>query len=425
MTFEQVKFGDFVNISTRKTSLSNVDRDNYISTENMLPDCGGVLRASSIPSGNSSLNGYEVNDTLFSNIRTYFRKVWLANKSGAASPDVLVLSTNDPYRLDPHYLYYVVANPEFIEYTDRTSKGAKMPRGDKDAIKRFEFPLPSVAYQKTVAEILKSLDDRILLLYETNSTLEAIAQSIFRSWFIDFDPVRAKSEGLKLSAVSEDISSLFANTFNETVLGEVPSDWTVLSFRETIDIIGGGTPKTSISEYWDGAIPWFSVVDAPHQSNVFVIDTEKHISETGLAKSSTRLLPVGTTIISARGTVGKLALTGVPMAMNQSCYGLRGKAEDQYFTYYSTLRLVENLKQRAHGSVFDTITQDTFSGVLIAYPSKSLINAFEDMVSPLMLSIKQNLLQANSLKNIRDTLLPRLISGQLSVNEAERESITV
>jgi type I restriction enzyme S subunit len=155
---------------------------------------------------------------------------------------------------------------------------------------------------------------------------------------------------------------------------------------------------------------------------VFVVDTEKHITETGLNGSSTKLLPAGTTIISARGTVGRLALTGCPMAMNQSCYGLRGKAGDQYFTYFSTTRLVEQLKQRAHGSVFDTITQETFAGVSLCYPATEVIQAFEQLVEPLLMRIRENLIQANSLALLRNTLLPRLISGQLRIQEAQAHS---
>ena len=152
-------------------------------------------------------------------------------------------------------------------------------------------------------------------------------------------------------------------------------------------------------------------------SDVFVVNTEKRITEAGLNGSSTKLLPTGTTIISARGTVGRLALTGRPMAMNQSCYGLRGRAGDSYFTYFSTKRLVDQLKQRAHGSVFDTITQESFAGVLVSFPGEGAIAGFEDSVEALMLRIRENLLQAQTLATLRDTLLPRLISGQLRLSE--------
>ena len=190
-------------------------------------------------------------------------------------------------------------------------------------------------------------------------------------------------------------------------------------FIDAVDVIGGGTPKTSSPDYWGGQIPWFSVVDAPDGANTFVVDTEKHITDAGLKGSATKLLPQGTTIISARGTVGKLALTWCPMAMNQSCYGLRGKSGDSYFTYFSTYRLVETLKARSHGSVFDTITRDTLASVQSLLPANSgVIDAFEDTVKPLMDRILLNLHQSRGLAKLRDTLLPRLISGQLRLPEA-------
>jgi type I restriction enzyme S subunit len=287
------------------------------------------------------------------------------------------------------------------------------------SLRGIQLPLPPLMIQRQIANILSKLDDRITLLRETNATLEAIAQALFKSWFVDFDPVRAKLEGRAPEGMDEATARLFPDSFEESELGLVPRGWRVQSFRETIQIIGGGTPKTSNPDFWGGDIPWFSVVDAPTITDVFVVDTEKHITEAGLNGSSTKLLPTGTTIISARGTVGRLALTGRPMTMNQSCYGLRGLAGDSYFTYFSTKRLVEQLKQRAHGSVFDTITQESFAGVVVCFPCESSIATFEENVEPLLLRIRENLMQAQTLATLRDTLLPRLISGQLRLPEAQ------
>lgn len=286
--------------------------------------------------------------------------------------------------------------------------------------KRLQITLPSIEHQKKSAEILDGIETRITLLRETNATLEAIAQALFKSWFVDFDPVRAKAEGLPPQGMDAATAALFPDSFEESELGLVPNGWPRLAFTETVKIIGGGTPKTSVPEYWEGDIPWFSVVDAPVITDIFVIDTVKHISSAGLNGSSTKLLREGTTIISARGTVGRLALVGKEMAMNQSCYGIQGKADDAYFTYFSTYRLVESLKKRSHGSVFDTITTETMKGVTVIYPDMSVIEAFEVVLSPLMRRVKENLQQAQTLTQLRDTLLPRLISGQLRLPEAEK-----
>ncbi|MCC2638624.1 MAG: restriction modification system specificity domain protein [Moraxellaceae bacterium] len=286
-------------------------------------------------------------------------------------------------------------------------------------LRALPIPVPPVSERKWITSVMLAIDDRITLLRETNATLEAIAQALFKSWFVDFDPVRAKAEGRQPEGMDAATAALFPDSFDDSELGPIPKGWSALRFTEVVDVIGGGTPKTSIPEYWDGNIPWFSVVDAPSTSDVFVVETEKHITDIGLMNSSAKLLSEGTTIISARGTVGRLALVGQAMAMNQSCYGLRGKAGDAYFTYFSTFHLVETLRQRTHGSVFDTITRETLAGVSAVYPEVGVIQVFEMMLMPLMDRIRVNLREAASLSMIRDALLPRLISGQLRLPEAD------
>jgi type I restriction enzyme, S subunit len=319
------------------------------------------------------------------------------------------------------FISHCLRLPDIKDWLIRHAVGATMPNLNTGILSAVPIYLPPLQVQLEIAALLGALDDRITLLRETNATLEAIAQALFKSWFVDFDPVRAKQEGRAPEGMDEATAALFPDSFEESELGLVPRGWRVQSFRETIQVIGGGTPKTSNPDFWGGEIPWFSVVDAPAISDVFVVDTEKHITEAGLNGSSTKLLPSGTTIISARGTVGRLALTGCPMSMNQSCYGLRGVAGDSYFTYFSTKRLVEQLKQRAHGSVFDTITQESFAGVLVCFPNEGVITVFEDCIESLMLRIRENLMQVQTLATLRDTLLPRLISGQLRLPQALQE----
>jgi len=327
----------------------------------------------------------------------------------------IVISPNEEI-VSKKFLYWALKASD----THRLRTGSAQAQIVIGSLERLGLAIPTdKSVQDEVAYMLSSLDDRITLLRETNATLEAIAQALFKSWFVDFDPVHAKMQGRVPEGMDEATAALFPDGFEESELGVVPRGWRVQSFRETIQIIGGGTPKTSNPEFWNGDIPWFSVVDAPATSDVFVVDTEKHITATGLNGSSTKLLPIGTTIISARGTVGRLALTGCPMTMNQSCYGLRGLAGDSYFTYFATKRLVVQLKQRAHGSVFDTITQESFAGVLVSTPSSKTILMFEAQIESLMMRIRENLLQTQTLATLRDTLLPRLISGQLRVGEAQ------
>jgi type I restriction enzyme, S subunit len=330
----------------------------------------------------------------------------------------LVVLRADGTRVLPQYLRWLVRGSEWwSEVGKYINVGAVFDSLRCRDIPNFELPIPSLKEQQEISATLAALDDRITLLRETNATLEAIAHALFKSWFVDFEPVRAKMESRAPEGMDEATATLFPDGLEQSELGPVPNGWPLRTFRDTVNVIGGGTPKTSVDAYWGGEIPWFSVVDAPSTTDVFVVDTVKHITEAGLIGSSTKLLPLGTTIISARGTVGRLALTGRPMTMNQSCYGLRGVAGDDFFTYFSTTRLVEQLKQHAHGSVFDTITQETFSGVALSYPQREAILAFDETVRPLLDRVKENIIHAKTLSRLRDTLLPRLISGQIGFPE--------
>jgi type I restriction enzyme S subunit len=325
----------------------------------------------------------------------------------------MVILRPEQETLSSYFLYLFLRSDLFKEQANSLRSGSAQPQLPIRDLKCVEITVPPIKDQNKICSFLGALDDRITLLRETNTTLEAIAQALFKSWFVDFDPVRAKQEGREPEGMDADTAALFPDSFEESELGLVPRGWNQVPFTDTVSVIGGGTPKTKVSEYWNGDIPWFSVVDAPASTDVFVIDTQKHITEKGLNSSSTKLLEKGTTIISARGTVGRLALVGRQMAMNQSCYGLRGKAEDVYFTYFSTHRLIESLKQRSHGSVFDTITTETMKGVFVIYPGKAVVQSFETLLQPVMERIHKNLDQAQTVATLRDTLLPRLISGQL------------
>ncbi|WP_058868182.1 restriction endonuclease subunit S [Chloracidobacterium thermophilum] len=268
-----------------------------------------------------------------------------------------------------------------------------------------------------------------------NETLEEMARAIFKSWFVDFDPVRAKAvvrrehpdwTNAQVSRAAcpnlkPEIAELFPDRLVDSELGGIPEGWEVQSFTDDVEVIGGGTPRTSNPEYWGGDIPWFSVVDTPADGEVFVIYTEKNITQDGVDNSSTCVLPVGTTIISARGTVGNIALVGVPMAMNQSCYGLHDlRGHNGYFLYFATAAVVETLRHRTHGSVFNTITRDTLKSVRVVAPPNALIVEFECIIGAMLQRILSALHESRTLAALRDALLPKLISGEIRVKDAER-----
>ena len=322
-----------------------------------------------------------------------------------------------PKSIDARFLRYVLVSNDYqSRLLALASAGATRPALTKSMIEELDVPSPPLAEQKAIAAVLGALDDKIELNRRMNATLEAMARALFQSWFVDFDPVRAKLDGRKPIGLDAATAALFPAHFKDSPLGHIPQGWEVCPLADKIELLSGGTPKTGEPDYWDGDIPWFSVKDAPTETDVWVIHTEKSVTKLGISNSAAQIFPEKTTIITARGTVGKLALTGTPMAMNQSCYGVRGiTGYGNYFTYYSLRAATAQLQQRTHGTVFDTITRQTFDTLDCIFPPPEITAYFDLAVEPLLGQIRANLHQSRILSTLRDTLLPKLLSGELSV----------
>ena len=322
--------------------------------------------------------------------------------------------------IDPAFLSHVLADPASVAWFKFHAIGATMPNLNESIIRSFPLHLPPLSEQRAIAHILGTLDDKIELNRRMNSTLEAMARALFKSWFVDFDPVRAKAEGRDTGLPAE-IAGLFPDGFEESAVGMVPVGWRVGSILECADLLSGGTPSTSISEYWDGDIPWVSAKDVSAAHGLFVMDTERKITDAGVKNSSTKLLPKNTTIVTARGTVGSYCLLGREMAMNQTNYGLKAKpGVGDFFVFFSLVSLVTLLKKQAYGTIFDTVTTKTFQSAAVVHPSRPLLLYFEQRVTPLMDRILLNLEESRTLAALRDALLPKLISGEVRVGKAER-----
>jgi len=357
-------------------------------------------------------------------------------------------------KANPVYVYIYLKIHE--AYVKNFANGSVTKTITKEAVRNLEIKLPKRNVQDEIVEIYFSLSNKIELNRQTNQTLEQIAQAIFKSWFVDFEPIKAKIQAKRtftptlsqkerkliveraaMCAISgksleeleqlcpetqqqlKTTAALFPDALVESELGEIPEGWEVKPFLQMIELIGGGTPKRSETSFWDGNIAWFSVKDTPKDGDVFVIETVEKITELGLNKSSTKVLPEGVTIISARGTVGKLALVGIPTAMNQSCYGVKGVGKiGSYLNYFNLKQVVEALKQNTHGAVFDTITKETFNTVALVDTTDEIKQAFEVLVFPLFKMIKNNLFESQNLSKLRDTLLPKLLSGELTLSSA-------
>lgn len=360
-------------------------------------------------------------DLLYSREGTYFG---VAAEVPVDGPPIclgqrMVLLRPDVSLVNPRYLRLYLNSPAIQIHLRGLHDGSVAQRLNLGTIRRLPVAVIPRSVQDSTASLLGALDDKIDLNREMNRTLEAIAQAIFRSWFVDFDPVVAKSEGREPFGMDAETAALFPDRFVESELGPIPEGWEVVPLSFLVDIIGGGTPRRSRPDFWGGPIPWFAIGDAPADGQVFVLDTTETITQAGLDGSAARLLEPLTTIVSARGTVGKLALAPLPMAMNQSCYALRSRAGASYFLFLATQRAVSELQRRAHGSVFDTIVRTTFGSISVASPPADVLGTFEELVRPFFDLILANLRESQTLAALRDLLLPKLLSGEIRVPEAE------
>ena len=294
------------------------------------------------------------------------------------------------------WLYYYLISPQGKQQLALLRSGSTQPYISLNSLRNISFLVPPLKDMKKMVDILSSLDDKIEVNRRINEQLEELAQALFKSWFVDFEPFK---DGEVV----------------ESELGMIPEGWKVGKFTDIVDIKGGGTPKTDIAEYWNGDIPFFTPKDI---NDVFCIGTEKNITDLGLSKCSSKLYSKNTVFITARGTVGKVCMAGRDMAMNQTCYALIGKKKyGQHFIYMQTISIVERMKKKANGAVFSAITTRDFDSEKIIIPSLDIVNDYLMKIEPLYESILHNQQEITHLANLRDTLLPKLMSGEIDVDQ--------
>lgn len=302
-------------------------------------------------------------------------------------------------RLDNQFLKYYLLDPQIKkQLLAFASVGATRKALTKGMIEDFDITLPDLPTQKRIAGILSALDEKIELNRQTNATLEAIAQAIFKEWFVHYNYPGA------------------TGVLVDSELGAIPAGWRVGNILEIATLLSGGTPSTRIEEYWNGKLDWVSAKDVSNSNHSFILETERKITQAGLANSSTKLLPRLTTIITARGSVGNYAILSKPMTMNQTNYGLKAKVDGaDYLIFFALGNLVSQLQKASYGTIFDTITTRTFEHSLLVIPPVHLIQLFNETISPLLDDMLCNLEEASTLAQIRDTLLPKLMRGEVVV----------
>ena len=317
---------------------------------------------------------------------------------------------------EPKFIAYQLQARAHRAWMLQHAAGTTMPSLNEGIIRRIPIRIRPLTEQKAIAHILGTLDDKIELNRRMNATLEAMARAMFQSWFVDFDPVRAKLDGRQPVGLDAATAGLFPANFQDSAVGHIPKGWETGSILRQADLLSGGTPKTDIPTYWNGDVPWASAKDVSQCGDAFLVSTERTITKLGVEESSTKIIPAFATVVVARGaTTGRLTMFGHSMAMNQTCYGLRSKVGSPFALYCNVRHFVERLVQGGHGSIFDTITTSTFEATAVLLAPKEVLLAFDQQVTPLFHQVRANLHQSRTLATLRDTLLPKLLGGELDV----------
>ncbi len=306
---------------------------------------------------------------------------------------------------DNLFVYYLSHYPEFKNTAVKSMVGSSgRQRAQVDVLENIMMFLPSLSEQHRIANFLSSLDDKIEVNRQINDNLEQQAQALFKSWFVDFEPFKD-------------------GEFVESELGRIPKGWRVDSIENLSDkMASGGTPSSLNQEYYNGNIKWFSTKELKDE---FLFDSEKHISEDALNNSSAKLFPGGTILMAiyAAPTVGRLGVLTEQAAFNQAAVGIVAKKNIGIeFIFLTLLSERVNLNIRANGAAQQNLNVGIVKNYKVVVPDAIVLHSFKSRVSPLFDHMRTMQNESRRLAQLRDTLLPRLMSGELKVNEIDNLS---
>lgn len=372
------KLSDICFYAKGKVDVSGLTDADYISTENMMPNKGGVTIASSLPS-TAQTQAYRKDDVLVSNIRPYFKKIWFANCNGGCSNDVLVFRAKED--TDARFLYYVLADDAFFDYSTATSKGTKMPRGDKTAIMQYEVPHFDLPIQKKIAGILADIDNKISLNNNINNNLEQQAKALYKNWFFDF------------------------STFSSD--GNLPDGWRlgtvgdIIQLHDSKRVPLSGAERNKMAKVYPyyGAASRMDYVDSYLFDGIYLL-----LGEDG-------------TVVDSLGFPILQYVYG-QFWVNNHAHIITGKegfsVEELYLLFSLT-----NIKSIVTGAVQQKVSQQNLKKVPAIIPGKEALDAFDEIIQPVFTQIR-NLRDENAnLAVLRDTLLPKLMSGELDVSDVD------
>lgn len=371
---------DYVN--NRTTSSMN-----YISTENMLPNKGGISESTIIPPGTTT--EYKIGDILISNIRPYFQKIWCADRCGGCSADVLCIRAKE--NTDSKYLYYLLSQQAFFDYVMSGAKGCKMPRGDKKQIMQWPVNIPAIDVQKKVVAILSSLDNKIRLNRRINDNLEEQAKALFKSWFVDFEPFKG-------------------GKFVDSELGLIPKGWSTGTIYSYIDVIYGAPYKSALFNDKKQGLPLIRIRDLKTYTPQYY--TKEVLPNTEYVECGDIIAGMDAEFIphiwrGEKGVLNQRLCKFVPKYDYVSKYYI-------YSLVYPKLAFVQSYKVGTTVSHLGKADIDRFKVIV---PPEDIIMQYSKIVNSYFAEIVKVSNENQILSSLRDTLLPKLMSGEFSVEE--------
>lgn len=321
----------------------------------------------------------------------------LDNEPNLVSPAYPVFEVVDRNQLDPEFLMMWFRRSEFDRYVTFKCDAAIRGGYEWDELCDTLIPVPSIIKQREVVAEYNTIQHRIKLNQQLIQKLEETAQAIYKQWFVDFEFPNEMGKPYKTSG----------GKMERSELGEIPKGWQTLSFTEVCKLSGGGTPSTDNSEFWNGDIPLYTPADLGDY--YYSVKTGKKITERGLQKCSSKLFPANTSFVTARGaTVGGVALAGIPMAMNQTCYAINGRLVSDYYAHQLTLNVMLGLKREAVGATFEALVTKNFESQIVLMPDEKVLHLFDQTISPFYSYVLNGVRQLERMNYLKNLLLSKL-----------------
>ena len=371
---------------------------------------GFIAFSASGPDGFLPYFDFEQTGVVLSAIGANCGKTYLAEGQWSCIKNTMrMIAKSDEMSVD--YFYYLSQQSDFFPI-----RGSAQPFISQTDIRELRVSLPNRVVQDAIVGIIKLLDEKIRLDTEMSKTLEAIAQTIFKSWFIDFDPVHAKMRGEKPEGMDDATAALFPGSFEESELGMIPKGWGVKPVGQVLPTVGGATPSTANESYWNGEHCWTTPKDLSRQSGIVTTASARKITSFGLAKISSGLLPPMSVLMSSRAPIGYLSVAVVPTAINQGFIAFpTHETYPPLYLFNWLAKSMDEIKSRSGGGTFSEISKSAFRGISFLVPKNPVLLRFRELTTPMLEMITALAFENQSLIELRDALLPRLISGELQI----------